>query len=206
MWRFRHSYGVILRTIICGFCLHVFCHLTLQHCKIFIWRTIFFLILIFGSDSNHIISCLFTRLRFLPLVIFRDFSCNLIQVMLSKVHILILKCIMSPYVVAFLTISSFPCKGTDIEEPVPGIGMSYWSVGLPQHAQSVGSMEQHMGELRSGSCVHEKVCRNCIEAQISKSRIETQAVGIRLCCVQRERADLLLNTFICCIIPRLFQR
>ncbi|XP_029701634.1 leucine-rich repeat serine/threonine-protein kinase 1-like isoform X2 [Takifugu rubripes] len=34
---------------------------------------------------------------------------------------------------------------TDIEEPAPWIGMSYWSVGLPQHDQSVGSMEQHTG-------------------------------------------------------------
>lgn len=93
---------------------------------------------------------------------------------------------MSLYVVAFLTISSFPCKGTDIEEPLPWIGMSYWSVGLPQHHQSVGSMEQHTGELGScvhvpGSCVHEKVCsNNCTDAQISKSRIETEAVGFSL--------------------------
>lgn len=105
-----------------------------------------FFILIFGSDSNNVISS-----AHFPLITFRDFSCSSIQVVFSTVHVLILTCIMRVYVVAFLTISSFPRKGTDIEEPLPWIGMSYWSVGLPQHDQSVGSMEQqHMGEL--GSC------------------------------------------------------
>lgn len=110
-----------------------------------------FLILIFGSDSNNIISSAHepSLSDHFPLITFRDFSCNSIQVMFRKVHTLILKCIMRLYVVAFLTISSFPCKGTDIEEPAPWVGMSYWSVGLPQHDQSVGSMEQHMGELSS---------------------------------------------------------
>lgn len=96
--------------------------------------------LVFGSDCNNIISS-----AHFPLIPFREFSCRLF----SKGHILILKCIVSVYVVAFLTISSFSCEGTDIEEPLPRGGMSYWSVGLPQHDQSVGNMEQHMGELRS---------------------------------------------------------
>lgn len=63
------------------------------------------------------------------------------------------ECFILLHFLSLSSISSFSCEGTDIAELVTSVGMSYWSVGLPQNKEPLGTMEHHTGELSSSRLI-----------------------------------------------------